>query len=111
MRQEMAAQEHQVQVRADRVMRWGVLGMVHRLSHRPSEAFDDVARGKTRPWVLLLRRAMEAALAGATRLDAEKVVDALREALDIIWSECFTPRRHLRLLKPVTQHTELERVA
>lgn len=104
-------QQGDVQRQTDAVMRWGVLGMVRDLSRRPSEPYEDVARGRTRPWALLLRRAMEAALAGAPRASAQRLVEALHEALDVIWGRFFAPRPRLRLLKPAPEHPELPRVA
>jgi hypothetical protein len=97
---------------ADGVMRWGVLGMIASLRSRPSEAFDDVARGKTRPWGVLLRRCIEAALAGSSREEAERLVGALQEALDLVWRTFGrTPRVRLRLLKPGTEVPSLQRAA
>lgn len=97
---------------ADGAMRWGVLGMVAGLRRRPSEGFDDVARGKSRPWAVLLRRCVEAALAGATREEAERLVVALQEALDVVWRVSGrTPRVRLRLLKPGEEYRALSRVA
>lgn len=69
----------------DGEMQRGVLGMIRALKHRPSEPFDDVARGKSRPWRFLLRRCIEAAMAGATREEAETLVASLQRALDLVW--------------------------
>lgn len=97
---------------ADGTMRWGVLGMVAALRRRPSEAFDDVARGKSKPWSVLLRRCIEAALAGASREEAERLVAAFQEALDVVWRVFGRPPRvRLRLLKPGEDVRALTRVA
>lgn len=96
----------------DGVLRWGVLGMIASLRSRPSEAFDDVARGKSKPWSVLLRRCIEAALAGASREEAERLVHALQEALDMVWRTFGrTPRVRLRLLTAGEEVRALRRVA
>lgn len=94
----------------DGVMRGGLLGMVAGLRRRPSEAFDDVARGRSRPWSLLLRRCIEAALAGSSREEAERLVTALQEVLDRIWRVFGRPPAvRLRLLPPVPSQPALKR--
>lgn len=96
----------------DQVMRWGMLGMVAALRRRPSEAFDDIARGKTKPWALLVRRCVEACLAGASREDAERILAAWQQALDLIWRTFgYAPRIRLKLLKSPKPATQLARVA
>lgn len=96
----------------DGVMKGGVLAMIAALRARPSEAFDDVARNKTAPWRLLLRRCIEAALAGSTREEAERLVAAFQQALDLIWRGFGqAPRIRLRLLKAAETPTALRRMA
>lgn len=97
---------------ADGVMRWGVLGLVASLRSRPSEAFDDVARGKHKPWSVLLRRCIEAALAGSSLEEGERLVEAFQQALDLVWRTFGRPPRvRLRLLKPGETRPSLTRAA
>lgn len=46
--------------RLDAELRGSMLRLVSDLPRRPSEAFDDIARGKQHPWRYLVRRCREA---------------------------------------------------
>lgn len=68
-----------IRERVDRELRGALVAAVADLPRRPSDAYDDVARGHTRPAGKLPDRWIEAAEHGAKR---ERVKSALREAVE-----------------------------
>lgn len=96
----------EVQRRTDATLRWGLLQLVMDRP-RPAEAWHDVARGRSHPWRVLLRRLVEAAQVGVSRARADGFLEAFREVLDLVWSAAARP--FLRLLKPAPAVRQLPR--
>ena len=89
-------------------MRPGMRQVVRELRRLPTEPWEDLSRGKTRPWAVLLRRLMEAALAGASRQQAEGFVHTLQAVMDRIWAVFgAVPPVRLKLLPAAARTPEL----
>lgn len=68
----------------DRELRGALVAAVADLPRRPSEAYDDLARGATRPTGKLPERIAEAATHGASRERVKReIVGAVARAVDI----------------------------
>lgn len=74
--------------RIDRVMRDAYLAVIQGLPRRPSESWDDLARGRHHPWRVEERRLREAACAGARKDRATTaLLSAVAAMVDLIWEE------------------------